>query len=304
MSDATQVPLVSVIIPCRNHTRELEACLRSLARQDLDAPFETLVVDSAGDPQLRDVVARFPGARSVGSDAALGAGAARNFGAQHAAGSILAFVDADCEPEPGWLSALVAGLKAGGRLVGGPVNNARPFQVIMVADNLLQFADSAPGRPDERADHFPSCNMAIARADFQQIGGFPVIRFSACEDVMFCETAKAAWPEGMRFVNGMRVKHLGRGRLMQYWRHQEQFGYCRAALNLRLRNEHRRLGRYAIMMVPVVLKRLSYILGRAARWNRPGLLYAICLLPLLLFGLAGWAVGFRRGCVGAPETGR
>jgi hypothetical protein len=58
------------------------------------------------------------------------------------------------------------------------------------------------------------------------------------------------------------------------------------------------------MIVPVMLKRYVYILRRVARWNRAGLLSAMLLSPLLLFGLAGWAVGFRRGCIEATRGNR
>jgi len=170
---------------------------------------------------------------------------------------------------------------------------------------MLQFADVLPGRPDGSADYFPGCNIALSRADFVALGGFPQIALACGEDVIFTEGAAARWEGGLGFVNAMRVRHLGRGRLLEYWRHQVRFGYCRAVLNLRLRRIHRRLGRSALAILPVVLKRTSYLLGRTLRWSRSGLLYWVPLSPLLLFGLLGWAVGFRRGCreVAAREGG-
>lgn len=294
-------PLISVVIPCRDHAVELAHCLRALSEQAFVQTFEILVVDSAADPEVQAVVGRFAHARCVSSTALLGPGAARNLGVQQATGKYLAFVDADCQPVPGWLAAAVGGLQRGGRLVGGPVLSINPWQIIQVADNLLQFADVGPGRPDQAADHFPSCNMAIARNDFLQLGGFPADDFLACEDVQFCEQALAAWPSGLQFVNAMRMRHLGRSRLADVWRHHRRFGHCRAALGLRLQPAHLRLGTHAIMIVPVMLKRYVYNLRRVARWNRAGLLSAVLLSPLLLFGLAGWAVGFRRGCIEATR---
>jgi hypothetical protein len=63
------------------------------------------------------------------------------------------------------------------------------------------------------------------------------------------------------------------------------------------------MGRSALVVAPVILKRISYMLDRAVRWNRSGLLYWMILFPLLLFGLLAWALGFRRGCRGeeAPQ---
>jgi len=295
--DARQTVLISVVIPCRAHARELAGCLRALSEQEIAQAFETIVVDSAADPGVQAVAARFNNVRCVSSSLGLGPGAARNLGAQQANGRYLVFIDADCEPEPGWLVAAVNGLQGDSRLVGGPILSLNPWQIIQVADNLLQFADAGPGRPTQGTDHFPACNMAIARDDFSRLGGFPPVDFPACEDVLFCERAMATWPRGLMFVNAMRVRHLGRSRLADLWRHHRCFGHCRAALGLKLKAVHLRLGSRRTMIVPVMVKRLGYIVGRLACWNRAALLYAVLLSPVLLFGLAGWAVGFRRGCI-------
>lgn len=302
--DARQTVLVSVVIPCRGHARELAGCLRALSEQEIGQAFETIVVDSAADPEVQAVAGRFSNVRCVSSTLGLGPGAARNLGAEQAIGEYLVFIDADCEPEPGWLLAAVNGLQSDSYLVGGPVLSINPWQMIQVADNLLQFADAGPGRPNQGTDHFPACNMAIARDDFSRLGGFPSIDFLACEDVLFCERALAAWPRGLMFVNAMRVRHLGRNSLADLWRHHRRFGHCRAALGLKLKAVHLRLGTHRTMIVPVVVKRFAYIVSRLARWNRAGLLYAVLLSPLLLFGLTGWAVGFRRGCIEATRGGR
>lgn len=294
-------PLISVVIPCRGHAPELANCLRAIGNQEIAARFETIVVDSAADPAVQAVAARSGHARSVSASAVLRPGAARNLGVQHARGRYIAFVDADCEPEPGWLAAVVRGLQGGSRLIGGPVLSINPWQMIQVSDNLLQFADVGPGRPDQSADHFPSCNMALARGDFAHLGGFPLPGFRACEDVLFCQQALAAWPRGLSFVNAMRVRHLGRGSLAELWRHQRHFGLCRGALGLKLTPGQVRLGTLRLMVGPVIAKRFLYILGRLARWNRAGLAYALLLWPLLLFGLTGWAVGFRQGCIEAGQ---
>ena len=92
-------PPVSVVIPVRD---------RSIARllAALDAA-EVIVVDdaSAGDTVRRE--AQAAGARYLRRAVRGGAGAARNDGLAAATHELVACVDSDCVPRPGWLDALL-----------------------------------------------------------------------------------------------------------------------------------------------------------------------------------------------------
>jgi glycosyltransferase involved in cell wall biosynthesis len=294
-------PLVSVIVPCRGHGAELVACLDSLARQQAAPAHEVIVVDSAADPRVATVVRGHAAVRLVRSDDGLMPGPARNLGVRHSAGKYLGFIDADCMAEAGWLGAAVAGLEDGARLVGGPVLDALPRNPIAGADNLLQFADFPASRQDGEASYFATCNLGVGRAEFDALGGFADVGMPAGEDTLFCDAALERWPHGVRFVRGMRVRHRGRSTVAELWRHQASFGYCRGLLGLRLQPLHRRLGRLALMVPIVALKRLVYIAGAVARRNPVGLVRFTLLSPWLAIGLAAWAGGFRRGCRAAKE---
>ena len=89
----TQVPMISLIVPCYNAARTLSACLRSVRQQCIPIK-EVLVVDDAsvdGSAELAErldcTVIRLP----VNG----GVSAARNAGAAAATGEILFFADAD-----------------------------------------------------------------------------------------------------------------------------------------------------------------------------------------------------------------
>ncbi len=295
-ADAHDRPLVSVIIPCLSHVELLANCIRSVERQKVPDSIDIIVVDAGANPEVVRTTAQFSTARVVKSAERLGPGKARNLGAREARGSILAFLDADCEAEPDWLAGALEGIDQGATLVGGPVMNARPFQWIGAADNIISFTDQGPGRPDGEAEYFPGCNIAISLADFQKSGGFPEVSILSGEDIFFCDRVKTHFPGGLRFVNRMRLRHSGRNSLAEYCRHQDRFGLDRASLNLRLRPIHRKLGKYWIMIVPIMLKRFLYVLAQSIRWNRPNLLLIVLIWPILLLGLAVWAGGFRRGC--------
>jgi glycosyltransferase involved in cell wall biosynthesis len=158
-------PQVSVIIPARDAQATLSRALADLHGQELgDGSFEVIVVDNGshdGTAALADgsgVVTRVI-RRSRGE----GPGAARNAGAHAAVGSVLAFLDADCRPAPGWLAA---GVRASadadvvqGRVVPDPKARVGPF------DRTLSVG-AAHGL-------FESANLFVRREWFERVDGFP-----------------------------------------------------------------------------------------------------------------------------------
>jgi len=296
VKDAGIQPLVSIIVPCRNHAFALDRCLASLAEQGSCQEIEVIVIDSSSDEQAVAVVARHPGVRLYRSQERLLPGQARNLGASKAAGRYLAFIDADCTAESGWVAALANALESGSRVVGGAVLQGYSWHPVSIVDNLMQFVDLHPKRARGSTDLLPGCNLAIARIDFEAIGGFPNIDLPAGEDVLFCTKAQSRWPDGNVFEPRMRVRHFGRTGLKEFWLHQDCFGFCRGAYALKLQPLHRAMGRYAIIAPAVGLKRLYYLLSRAT--HHPDSLALLCLLmPLLLVGIYAWSLGFRRGCL-------
>ena len=86
----TQIkPLISIIIPCKNHAIELRSCLLGLQRMTVQVPFEVIVVDSANDSQVLSVVQDFPKIILIRSSQNLTAASARNLGVSRAMGDYL-----------------------------------------------------------------------------------------------------------------------------------------------------------------------------------------------------------------------
>ncbi len=97
-------PRVSVVIPARNEADYLPATLASLATQEIDA-YEVIVVDGDSDDATPGIAADW-GARAIEGPGE-GIGAGRDFGAEHARGDWLAFVDADTRVDDAYLSAML-----------------------------------------------------------------------------------------------------------------------------------------------------------------------------------------------------
>ena len=288
-------PQISVIIPCKDHARELRECLLGLRKMKVQVPFETIVVDSASAPEVFSVINDFPGIRLVRSKENLDAASARNEGVRKASGEYLAFIDADCTPAMNWLDAACRALQQGAQMAGGPVSDARISHPIASADNILQFADLIVGRPEGEIEILPACNLAVPRNAFDAAGGFPKAR-RHIEDVLFTSKIAAHWPERCRFIPEMGVFHRGRDNLKDLWQHHYDFGYQRGFYGFRITKNQQLLGCYGMMIPMVVMKRLVYIYSRIIQCNRSRVSFYIALLPLILYGLTGWAMGFKRGC--------
>ena len=113
MSDpALSVVVVSDYAAGGPRAREdVGATLRALASQPSEVGLEVIVCDDerlAGE-LAADVLDAFPGARLLPVPAS-GSYALKNAGARAARAPIVAILDADCNPSPGWADALLEAL--------------------------------------------------------------------------------------------------------------------------------------------------------------------------------------------------
>jgi glycosyltransferase involved in cell wall biosynthesis len=280
---------IAVIVPCRGHSLEVEACLASLAAQRFDEPYDIVLVDSAGDPAVARVAARHPEVRLVRSEVALPPGLARNLGSKATAAPLLAFLDADCTADPGWLAAAHAALAAGADGVGGPVGDLHPWHPVAVADNMMQFCDLHERHPAGPISYQPACNLAVRQDVFEAVHRFPPGMTN--EDVLLTRRISARGADRLRFVPAMRVKHQGRRSLDGFWRHQLVLGRARgtyAFLNGPLDD---RLSRFYWWLPIRALRKLAFMAIRSARFGPRAFARFLAVLPLLLPGVLVWSYG-------------
>jgi O-antigen biosynthesis protein len=145
-------------------------------------------------------------------------------------GEIVAYIDDDAIPDPDWLTHVAATFASGPySAVGGP--NVLPTGSGAVA----QCVANAPGGPthvlvsDREAEHVPGCNMAIRKADLEELGGFDPQFRAAGDDVDIC------WrllDSGRRiaFSPGAVVWHHRRQSVRAYLQQQRGYGRAEALL--------------------------------------------------------------------------
>jgi glycosyltransferase involved in cell wall biosynthesis len=158
---AEAVPDIAVIVPAHNARATLGRTLAALDRLEGAGDHEVIVVDDASSDATADVAERH-GARLVRLGSQRGPAEARNAGVAATDADLLAFTDADCEPSPGWLRELRAGLERAD-LVRGPVL-PDPWAAAGPFDRTLRLPGPSWG--------FETANLAVRRQLFDALGGF------------------------------------------------------------------------------------------------------------------------------------
>ena len=152
-------PVVTVVMPAHNASATLGEALDALAVQSYPGASEIIVVDDASNDSTATISAAHD-VRVITLAHQSGPATARNAGVAAAQAPLIAFTDADCVPELGWLAGIVAGLDQHD-LVQGPVVPARPPGPW---DRTLSLPSASP--------RFETANLGVRRDLFDRVGGF------------------------------------------------------------------------------------------------------------------------------------
>jgi glycosyltransferase involved in cell wall biosynthesis len=167
---------LSVIIPVYNNPQDLRECLSALIASSCPGS-EIIVVDDASTDDTPSVAAQM-GVRVLRLAKNSGPAAARNYGARHALGDILFFVDADVVVAPGAVSRVLAVFTEHqdvAAVFGSYDAQPQAKGVVSRYRNLLHHFVHQNGNP-EASTFWAGCG-AIRRSVFQELGGFDAQRF-------------------------------------------------------------------------------------------------------------------------------
>ncbi len=206
MPTFAQVPRLSVIIPHLNEPQDLACCLNALTAQRADGiAFEIIVVDNGSREPPYAVCEAFSGVR-LEIEPVPGPGPARNRGAAVARAPLLAFIDADCIADPGWVRTIVGFMDDNPAIgfAGGDIRILCEHTDRLTAIEAYESVYSYRARLYvERHGFAATGNMTARTAVFQAVGPFGGI--ASMEDT---EWGQRATGLGYRigYIEGARVR--------------------------------------------------------------------------------------------------
>lgn len=161
---------LSVVVPTYQRPGRARRLVEALGRQDVEpSRWEVLVVDDASGADVALELDRlgFVGSarcRVIHRSANGGPAAARNDGARAAAGAVVAFIDDDCVPDPGWVRAWLDLFAANPRLGVAQGLTERPAGPLGTWTMYREITWQTPW--------FEGCNIAYRRDVLLGAGGF------------------------------------------------------------------------------------------------------------------------------------
>ena len=160
---------IAVIIPARNEAAFIGKCVESIIALAGEERCQVLVVDNGSDDETA-AVADAAGAQVVavatGTVAHL-----RNVGAAHACAPVLAFVDADCTVEQGWMHSALCAFDNTRTVAIGCYPRLPDAGTTWVQRTWITMV-RRPAGPASATAWLPSANMVVRASTFCEVGGF------------------------------------------------------------------------------------------------------------------------------------
>src|SRR5438093_4407357 len=199
---ASEQPVVSVIVPARNEEVNLRTCLKSLVAEE-GITFELIVVDDNSTDRTREIAESFAKARVVDAGPLppnwTGKNNAMTVGARQAKGKCLLFTDADTVHKPRSLARAVAEAEEYGAalLSYSPEQEVHGFweKAVMPVIFAELAATYPPKKMNDLASPIAAANgqyLLISREAYDAVGGHTTIASDLLEDVAMARLVKSS----------------------------------------------------------------------------------------------------------------
>ncbi|MEW6472188.1 MAG: mycofactocin biosynthesis glycosyltransferase MftF [Actinomycetota bacterium] len=228
---------VAAVVPVRNDPEGLGATLGALSA---DGAFVSVVVvdDASDDPVAVKARCTAPGVTLLQRGTRGGPAAARNDGWRTATAPFVAFIDANCEPQAGWLDALLPHfadpqVAAVAPRIVSPAGDGAAQRGMMAAYEAvaspLDLGDrESIVRPRSPVAYVPTAALVVRRSALKALGGFDE-SLTVGEDVDFIwRLVAAGWT--VRYDPRALVRHPIRPSWRAWLTQRYRYGTSAAAL--------------------------------------------------------------------------
>jgi glycosyltransferase involved in cell wall biosynthesis len=274
---------VAVVVPVYNGAATIERCVRSLLAQDYPVDRrEVIVVENGSTDDTAAIVAGLP-VRLLRSERR-GPAPARNVGWRAANAEIVAFTDADCIADRGWLRALAAAYDdaavggAGGPIV--PYVHAERSTVERFAETHAPLNSFAAGAEIFLPDLY-TANASYRRSMLAAVGGFDP-RLVTGDDVDLAWRVQLRAGARLVWAPDAVVQHHHRSTVRGLARQYRQYGFGEVLLDAMYRRTpdytrtpgsqvKRMTGQAAALpryVVSAIVRHARFAFGRESEYRR------------------------------------
>jgi mycofactocin system glycosyltransferase len=220
---------VTVVVPVRDQPAGLAITWSALGETQA-----RIIVDDGSVPPVAAA-----GAEIIRHSTSRGPAAARNTGWRAAGNTVVVFLDADCEPTPGWLAALlphfadpaVGAVAPRVRSRPGPDTSPRLAAYEGLRSALDLGPREAPVRPGSWVPYIPTAALAVRRQALEEVDGFDeALRYGEDVDLVW-RLEKRGWR--VRYEPAATVTHPARPDTATWLRQRYHYGRSAAPLAAR-----------------------------------------------------------------------
>jgi mycofactocin glycosyltransferase len=290
---------ISIIIPVYNAASLITKTIGLVRSQKpADIEMEVLVIDDRST-DMTSKLAKSAGAKVIPVTGPCGNPArARNIGAKNATGDILIFLDVDCHPEKGWLSALLKMHAQGYLCVAGGLSMPENLSLFARLDYYCGWYHVHPHRTAGTVLNCPPCNISIDRSLFLRTSGFTEQQPIAYSHEELC------WQEELRlqeipiyFEPQAAAAHWNRDGFGNLLRRNYRWAY--GVIESKANNRTVRMAwlyqfpwMAILLALPLVPIQTFYII---TCWLRAGIWEPLFLMPLVLAARTAYGFGMSIG---------
>lgn len=212
IADTEATQLVTVIIPARNESANIKACLSALMAQTYPRSLmEIIVVDDLSEDDTAEIVKNFP-VKLIRNNPKPGTIAFKKqaiaTGISQASGALILTTDADCIVANTWVSTMVNTLQSQrAYMVTGPVKMMPGNQCLSMFQSLdfaILQGITAASVGSGIHDMSSGANLAYIKSFYHEVGGFSGIDdIASGDDMLLMQKFSAQYPGSIGYAFSM-----------------------------------------------------------------------------------------------------